>query len=211
MMSSLFNVLLGYSTDGVNPFRSGQYTLWPLTVKVLNLPPTFASSTPLLILAGVIHGPKKPKSLQAYQLALADEIAVGYRYRFGVRSVDPATKREIWFRTKLALHSCDGPANCLAANMQGAGAYYGCIRCEICGYRVLNRVQYGQIRRWLPLDHAYRFDPHFGEQETRESPPNRKLENVLKVGAFADWQSSLKPGDEDIIDNWAELCKVQPN
>jgi len=28
MTDSLFNVLLAYSTDGVNPFRSGQYTLW---------------------------------------------------------------------------------------------------------------------------------------------------------------------------------------
>jgi hypothetical protein len=28
------NIALAYSTDGVNPFRSGQYSMWPLTFKV---------------------------------------------------------------------------------------------------------------------------------------------------------------------------------
>jgi hypothetical protein len=34
MSSGTQNIALAYSTDGVNPFRSGVYSLWPLTFKV---------------------------------------------------------------------------------------------------------------------------------------------------------------------------------
>jgi hypothetical protein len=34
MSSGSQNIALAYSTDGVNPFRSGVYSLWPLTFKV---------------------------------------------------------------------------------------------------------------------------------------------------------------------------------
>jgi hypothetical protein len=81
--------MLGYGTDGVNPWRSGFYSMWPLVVKVLNLGPQHASTTELLILAGVVHGPRKPKSLQCYQLLIADEMEGG---RQGIDAISPNGK-----------------------------------------------------------------------------------------------------------------------
>ena len=83
---SAYNVILCLSTDGVNPFRSGQHSCWPIVFKVLNLPPELASRTDLLILAGVVHGPRKPKSFQAYNLLLVDEML---DLRAGVDATSP--------------------------------------------------------------------------------------------------------------------------
>jgi hypothetical protein len=187
--NSLFSIVLAYSTDGVNPFRSGQYSLWPLVFKVLNLPPSLASNTGLLILGGLIHGPRKPKSMQAYQLLVADELIVGGQ---GLTTTSPDGKTEATFRTKLILHSCDGPANGAVTNQQVAGAYYGCVSCEICGKRECGRILYGGVRRWLPLDHPYRTDPAFGPPEHRMAPSKRDLTTVRLSGALA--QISLQAG-----------------
>ena len=173
MADSAFNIGLAYSTDGVNPFRSGQYTLWPMVVKILNLKPALASRTALLILAGVIHGPKKPKSLQAYQYCLTDELDLGYRGLTCELSGGGAFR----FRTKLCLHTCDGPANSAVTNQQGAGALWGCIKCEIEGATTLGRVLYGGVRRYLPPDHRYRTDPAYGNPELRTPPPIRTIED----------------------------------
>lgn len=201
MVDSIINVVLAYSTDGVNPFRSGQYTMWPLVFKVLNLPPSLASSTSLLILAGIIRGPKKPKSLQAYQLLIADEIEAGRR---GLKSTSPDGRRTLWFRTKLILHSCDGPANGMVSNQQVAGAFWGCIKCEIQGYTSLKRVLYGQVRRYLPLGHPYRTDPSFGEEELRGPPAKRTLAGVKAAGQMAAWYKTFG----QTVKDYADLTKV---
>jgi hypothetical protein len=183
MASSVYNILLAYSTDGVNPFRSGQYTLWPMVMKVLNLPPSSASSTALIILAGVVHGPKKPKSMQAYQLCVADELRAAYDNP--VTAVSPDGMQTIRYRVKLLLHSCDGPANGLVSNQQCSGATWGCIKCLLEGKSSLHRMLYGEVRRWLPLDHPYRTDPDFGEPELRAAPARRTLEDALAVAQLA--------------------------
>ena len=186
-MESIFSIALAYSTDGVNPFRSGQYTLWPLAFKVLNLPPALASSTALIILGGVVHGPKKPKTLQAYQLLIADEFAAGRR---GLKSTSPCGNYTIHFSTKLVLTTADGPANGLMLNQQTANAAWGCIKCTIMGTYCLHRQLYGQVRRYLPLDHRYRVDPSFGTPEIRPPPEKRTLATTRRHAAYAELQKA---------------------
>lgn len=60
--------------DGVNPFKGSQYTMWPLLFKILNYAPELASKTELVLLAGVIHGPNAPKSLQPVLKLLIEEL-----------------------------------------------------------------------------------------------------------------------------------------
>ena len=66
-----------YSTDGVNPWQGSQYSMWPIVFKVLNLPPHLASRTDLLLLAGVIHGPRSPSDLSPYLMVVLDEMMEG--------------------------------------------------------------------------------------------------------------------------------------
>ena len=175
--------------------------LRPLSLKVLNLPPSLASSTPLLILAGVIHGPKKPKSIQAYQLMVADEVQLSYKFTSTAELGDGVRLK---FRAKLALHSCDGPANCLCSNQQGAGAKFGCVRCKLEGRTSLGRVLYGCVRRCLPPDHPYRTDPSLGEEESRPPPPQRTLQQTIGQGLVAEYKTALKVPIKD----WSEETEV---
>ena len=184
---SVYNIVLCLSTDGVNPFRSGQHSCWPIVFKVLNLPPELASRTDLLILAGVVHGPRKPKSFQAYNLLLVDEML---DLRMGVDTTSPDGTQTLTFYGELACHSCDLPANGLLSEQQTSGAHWGCIKCYLEGRTQHNRQLYGQVRRYLPpaADHPYRTDPSFGDQEGRPTPEKRDIVSTLNAAKYAQQQ-----------------------
>ena len=59
--------------------------------KVLNLPPSLASKTSLLILARLIHGPTAPKNMQPFLLCILDDLIPSWQ---GLKTVNPITKEE---------------------------------------------------------------------------------------------------------------------
>jgi hypothetical protein len=198
---SVYDVLLCLSTDGVNPFRSGTHSLWPICVKVLNLQPLLASRTSLLLLAGIVHGPRKPKDFQAYNLMIVDEALTLQR---GVRSVSPDGTSSCVFRGDLFNHSCDLPANGLLTNQQCVGAHWGCLKCLIEGRTVLNRQLYGQARRYLPPQHPFRTDPSFGPPELRPPPPRRTITDTVRHAVYAERQAQIgKPAPAD-----SQVCSL---
>lgn len=125
-MASAFNLVLAYSTDGVNPFKKSLHTMWPLIFKILNLEADKASRTDLLVLAGVIHGPRMPKSLQAYQLMVTDD---ALDLSIGVQTKSPLDGSVATIRAKIVCVLCDYPGHSKVSNQQDVGAKWGCLKC----------------------------------------------------------------------------------
>jgi hypothetical protein len=70
------NIVGAYSTDGVNPYKHSNHSMWPQLWKVLNYGPRDASRTALVIMFGLVHGPSSPTSLQAVLRLLVEELHV---------------------------------------------------------------------------------------------------------------------------------------
>lgn len=62
--------------DGVNPFAKERttYSMWPMTLVLLNLPQTVRMSHGSFMLAGIIPGKDEPKSTDPYLQVLVDDL-----------------------------------------------------------------------------------------------------------------------------------------
>jgi hypothetical protein len=69
-------VALSLCVDGMNPFSKERvsYSMWPVTLSVLNLPFGIRNCPSSMILAGIIPGKSEPKDLNPYLDILVDEI-----------------------------------------------------------------------------------------------------------------------------------------
>ena len=63
-------------TDGMNPFSKDKtnYSMWPITLSILNLPSYIRIRPSSLILVGIIPGKKEPQSLNPYIEILVEEL-----------------------------------------------------------------------------------------------------------------------------------------
>ena len=63
-------------TDGMNPFSKEKtsYSMWPVTLSLLNLPSDIRTKSTSLFLVGIIPGPKEPKNMNPYLEVLIDEL-----------------------------------------------------------------------------------------------------------------------------------------
>lgn len=69
-------ISLSFCTDGTNPFSKERvsYSMWPITLSVLNLPFGVRNNASSLMLAGIIPGKSEPKFLDPYIEVFVDEI-----------------------------------------------------------------------------------------------------------------------------------------
>lgn len=65
--------ILALACDGFNPWRGVNYTMWFLSVRVLNYKTASSSSVDNVVTLGIICGPKEPKSLQFYLASFLPE------------------------------------------------------------------------------------------------------------------------------------------
>src|SRR6516165_3761339 len=65
-----------FSTDGVKLFNRGHFSVWPLLLVNLNLPPSVRFKEEKLILVGVIPGPRQPKDMNSFFRPLIDEFKI---------------------------------------------------------------------------------------------------------------------------------------
>ena len=61
------NLALAFNTDGVSPFKSSTYQLWPVYWQCLDLPPHLRFSTKFTRIAGLWFGSSKPDFNQFFQ------------------------------------------------------------------------------------------------------------------------------------------------
>jgi hypothetical protein len=161
------NMVFNLGTDGV-PLH-GNHSCWVGILQVDNLPVGLRHQWANKILAFLIPGPSKPKSLQPCLDVLADQILIGYRY--GVDAVDvrkPVANpnRSFLMRTQLSRVIADTPGgNNVRGTMESSVHSDFHIR-GIWAHHI-SRNTYGGYRRFLKEDDARRVDPKYGPEEHR--------------------------------------------
>lgn len=69
-------ICLSLCTDGTNPFSKEKisYSMWPITLTILNLPFHIRNLPRSIVLAGIIPGKSEPQNIDPYIEILVDEI-----------------------------------------------------------------------------------------------------------------------------------------
>ncbi|PXF42861.1 hypothetical protein BWQ96_07405 [Gracilariopsis chorda] len=69
-----WDVFLSISTDGFQTFENGRYDCWPISALLLNLHPRKRFLMRNVVPLGLIKGPKEPKRLDTFLIAIIDEL-----------------------------------------------------------------------------------------------------------------------------------------
>ena len=69
-------ILVESLSDGTNPFSKEKvaYSVWPITLEILNLPHQIRRLPRSIMLAGIIPGKSEPQNLDPYIEILVDEL-----------------------------------------------------------------------------------------------------------------------------------------
>lgn len=148
-------------TDGVNPFAHNKvtYSMWPLTLTMLNLPRKTGNNFASILLVGIIpgNGTKEAFNLNPYIDIMVDELLeLSSSTLFDSYQNAP-------FKCKVAilLYILDYPGIGKVMSVVGSGGYQGCVFCDLKGEHnyELSKIVYLQNRRFLP--------PHSGMRKNK--------------------------------------------
>ena len=108
---------LGLCLDGTNPYakEKNSYSMWPMLVSILNLPPLLRRSTEFLQLVGIIPGKQEPKNTNTYLQVLVDEL----KELNGTQIYDGHQKNWFNVQAELLLHVMDYPGQNKVFHMYG--------------------------------------------------------------------------------------------
>ena len=113
---------LAICADGMNPFakEKNTYSMWPITVSLLNLHPSLRHLPGFLQLVGVIPGKAEPKNTDPYLQIIVDEL-----HELNDSVMFDAYQNENFFlRTAVLLHIFDYPGQNKVFHCQG--------KCHLC-------------------------------------------------------------------------------
>ncbi|KAL3651956.1 hypothetical protein CASFOL_004958 [Castilleja foliolosa] len=177
------NVRLALATDGFNPFgdMSTSYSMWPVILAPLNLPPWDCMKDPFLFLSLLIPGKNSPgKDIDVYLRPLVDEVKELF--------IDGADTFDVFVKKTLKLHASilwtinDFPAYEDLSWWITKG-YLACPSCNERTYSVKlrNKICYMGHRRSLPRDHLWRKDKKKfnGKKEDAEPPISLTGDDIL--------------------------------
>ena len=175
------NVHLALCADGLNPFgqKRSTHSLCPVLLLNYNIPPWLTIKKFFIMVGLLIPGPEAVTSerMDVYLSPLIEELIE--LWTDGVLCYDAARWRsESRFTLRAILMWCihDFPAYAMMAGTTNKGY----CACPVCGPNTTSRysenlakvVYGGRHRRWLPVDHPFRFDVSvFSTQELDEPPP----------------------------------------
>ena len=178
--SDMRNVHLGLCADGLNPHsqKRSTHSLCPVLLLNYNIPPWLTIKRFFIMMVLLIPGPEAvtARCIDVYLSPLLEELRE--LWTSGVACYDAARWRgESIFTLRAMLLWCvhDFPAYGMLAGTTNKG-YCGC---PICGPNTHARysanmckvVYGGRHRRWLPMDHPFRFDTSvFSTQELDPAP-----------------------------------------
>lgn len=134
------NILLMFSTDGFNPYKGSMYSIWPMLLAILNLPASIRYKPKYILMAGLIPGPSKPKSIQPYLEILVNELLQYEENTFTV--YDASQDKNINIQLKLMFTVADYPAHSLINNQQGVASYSACMKCNLKVHTISIRPVY---------------------------------------------------------------------
>ena len=134
-----------FSTDGLQLFTVGQFSVWPLVLVNLNLPPSIRVKKCNLILCGIIPGPRSPKDIHSFLRPMIDELK---QLELGIENVyDASTNSTFTLRAHLCMVTGDLPAIAKLMGISGHNSYQYCRFCECHG------IHYGHV--YCPLKSPY--------------------------------------------------------
>jgi hypothetical protein len=176
------NLSLSLATDGFNPFgnMSTQYSMWPVLVTPLNLPPWEVVNPANCFMTLLIPGPSSPgKDFDLFLEPLKEELLALWS---GVSTYDSITGKKFDLRAAMMWCVHDYPA---LSTMSGRTMkrYYACIHCDKDPLSQALRGKIGYIghRRFLPRKHAWRNSLAFdGRHETRNALVRFSIKEVLQ-------------------------------
>lgn len=108
-LTAPFNYLLALNIDWFEPFERGVYSIGVIYLTIQNLPREFRYRTDMIVLVGIIPGPKEPRlNVNSYLTPLVLELQEAWETGFTVVSPQNIP---ITVRLALSCVSCDIPAS----------------------------------------------------------------------------------------------------
>ena len=100
-------ISLSLCTDGTNPFSKEKvaYSMWPITLEILNLPHQIRRLPGSIMLAGIIPGKSEPQNLDPYLEILVDELCS----LNGLELFDGYHEEKFLLNVDILLHVLDYP------------------------------------------------------------------------------------------------------
>ncbi|KAL3616094.1 hypothetical protein CASFOL_040388 [Castilleja foliolosa] len=208
------NVRLALATDGFNPFgnMSTSYSMWPVILAPLNLPPWDCMKDPFLFLSLLIPGKNSPgKDIDVYLRPLVDELKE--LFTEGADTFDFSVKKTFRMHASVLWTINDFPAY---GDLSGwiTKGYMACPSCneETYSVRLRNKISYMGHRRNLPIHHPWRKDKKNFNGQREDSVPPKSLtgDDVLlqlnrlqtRVSGKHDSNKKRKRGAEEL--NWTK-------
>ena len=126
-LTSPFNYLLTLNVDWFEPFERGVYAVGVIYLTIQNLPRDVRYCTDMVILAGIIPGPKEPRlNINSYLTPLVLELQEAWNEGFSVMSPQNI---HITVRLALSCVTCDIPASRKVCGFLGHNAAMECNKC----------------------------------------------------------------------------------
>ena len=166
------NLRLGLATDGFNPFgnMNTTYSMWPVLVKVYNLPPWSCTAASNCIMALLIPGPKSlGKDFDVFLQPLIEELLKLWE---GVSTYDAFIGGKFDLRAAVLWCIHDYPALGVLSGRITKG-YYACIYCnkDPLSRSLRKKICYIGHRRYLDKTHKWRRSLAFdGHRENQGEP-----------------------------------------
>ena len=195
------NLRLALATDGFNPFgnMSTQYSMWPVLVTPLNLPPWECVNPTNCFMSLLIPGPRCPgKDFDLFLEPLIEELLKLWK---GVKTYDACTGRKFDLRAAVLWCIHDYPALATLSGRTTKG-YYACIYCDKnpLSMAIRNKLCYIGHRRYLKRTHSWRNSLDFnGKRENKVVPGRFTVDEVLQE---LEKVKDVRPGKQaDITGN----------
>ena len=101
---------LGLCTDGLNPFSHNKvaYSMWPITLSLLNLPRNIRQLFGAMMLVGIIPGKSEPANSDPYLQVVVDELL----QLFDFTLYDAYRNEHFRLKVDILLHVFDYPGQC---------------------------------------------------------------------------------------------------
>ena len=123
------NLVLALSTDGFNPYRNSNRSIWPIVIQILNLPCRLRNQPSLMMMVGIIPGPTKPKSIQCYLKIIVDELLL--LWSNGVSVTDASDNQVCLVKCQLLYTVADYQAHPMINLQSGTGNFHACMKCNL--------------------------------------------------------------------------------
>jgi len=195
------NVMLGVSSDGMNPFgkQNTNHSTWPVFVWMYNIPPWKCMKTKYIHMSILIQGPKQPgNNINLYLELLKEELEMLWKSPF--KTWD-AFEKEYFYMKGAVLTTVHDYLGYGYVSGQVCHGYCGCTRCmdDTTSQQLTKdggsaKIVYMGHRRWLEKNDPWRNRGDLFNGETEHRGPPRKRSGAEIDELLKNWKECPAPG-----------------